>query len=70
MCNAPDGKSVQPSFGNLFLNEPLPVNGKIEVAALDAPGFGLILNPAVKLIDAEMALGIGMERVLPPADLE
>jgi len=53
VCNAPDGKSVQPSFGKLFLNEPLPVNGQIDPKALDAPGFGLLLNPDIKLIDAE-----------------
>ncbi|KAF9468368.1 enolase C-terminal domain-like protein [Collybia nuda] len=70
VCNAPDGKTVQPSFGNLFLNEPLPVNGIIEVSALDAPGFGLVLNTAVKLIDAEKALVMGVDRVLSPADAE
>ncbi|KAG5633882.1 hypothetical protein H0H81_004600 [Sphagnurus paluster] len=64
VCNAPDGKSVQPSFGKLFLNEPLPVNGRIEVGALDAPGFGLVLNPAVRLIDAEGVLTVGIKRPL------
>ncbi|EGO02900.1 hypothetical protein SERLA73DRAFT_119927 [Serpula lacrymans var. lacrymans S7.3] len=59
VCNAPDGKSVQPSFGKLFLNEPLPENGRIEVSAFDRPGFGLELNPDVKLIDAEQALMMG-----------
>jgi L-rhamnonate dehydratase len=58
---------VQPSFGNLFLNEPLPVDGRIEVSALGTPGFGLILNPAVKLIDAEMALIVEVERPLAQA---
>lgn len=56
MCNAPDGRSVQPSFGILFLDEPLPVNGRIEVSDLDKPGFGLTLNSAVQLIDAERIL--------------
>ena len=51
MCNAPDGKSVQPPFGNLFLNEPLPLNGRIEAEALNKPGFGLELNPEVKLVE-------------------
>ncbi|KAH7908842.1 enolase C-terminal domain-like protein [Hygrophoropsis aurantiaca] len=59
VCNAPDGKSVQPSFGKLFLNEPVPRNGRIEVSDLAGPGFGLKLNPDVKLIDAEKALTWG-----------
>lgn len=49
LANSPDGKSVQPVFGGLFLNEPLPVNGEMDVSVLDKPGFGLELNPAVKL---------------------
>ncbi|WVR05477.1 hypothetical protein IAU60_002493 [Kwoniella sp. DSM 27419] len=48
IANSPDGKSVHPSFGNLFLNEPLPVNGKIDLN--DAPGFGLELNPEAELV--------------------
>ncbi|TFK37518.1 enolase C-terminal domain-like protein [Crucibulum laeve] len=64
VCNAPDGKSIQPSFGDLFLNEPLPIDGKIEVSALDAPGFGLQLNPGVQLIDAEGILVPEVERPL------
>jgi L-alanine-DL-glutamate epimerase-like enolase superfamily enzyme len=38
---------VQPVFGKLFLNEPVPTNGRITVS--DAPGFGLELNPAAHL---------------------
>ncbi|TDL25435.1 enolase C-terminal domain-like protein [Rickenella mellea] len=56
LCNAPDGKSVQPTFGKLFVNEPLPQNGAIQVDVLDKPGFGLELNPDVVLVDAETAL--------------
>lgn len=55
VCNAPDGKSVQPPFGNLFLNEPLPRNGRIEAEALNKPGFGLELNPEVKLVEFDEA---------------
>ncbi|THH09747.1 hypothetical protein EW146_g8600 [Bondarzewia mesenterica] len=51
VCNAPDGKSVQPPFGNLFLDEPLPKDGRIAAEALDKPGFGLTLNPEVNLIE-------------------
>lgn len=69
VCNAPDGKSVQPTFGKLFLNEPLPVNGRIEATALDAPGFGLVLNPAVRLIEAEKVL-VGVEWYMRKAEDE
>jgi len=60
ICNAPDGLSVRPVFGNLFLNEPVPVNGKIEVSQLDKPGFGMELNPEVKLIDGHQLIQSGL----------
>jgi L-rhamnonate dehydratase len=47
-ANSPDGESIAPSFGNLFLNEPLPVNGIIDLG--DEPGFGLELNPEAELV--------------------
>lgn len=47
-ANSPDGKTVHPSFGNLFLNEVLPVNGRVNLT--DEPGFGLILNPEAELV--------------------
>ena len=47
IANSADGRTVQPVFGKLYLNEPVPVNGRLGVS--DAPGFGLDLNPAVKL---------------------
>jgi len=56
LCNSPDGKSVLPVFGDLFLNEPIPVKGYLDVTEFDKPGFGLELNPAAKLIDATNAL--------------
>ncbi|CEL59312.1 L-rhamnonate dehydratase OS=Polaromonas sp, (strain JS666 / ATCC BAA-500) GN=rhmD PE=1 SV=1 [Rhizoctonia solani AG-1 IB] len=68
ICNAPDGKSVKPVFGNLFLNEVMPVNGRIELEKLDAPGFGLELNPAVKLIDGAKLLTPDPEKPLGKAD--
>jgi len=37
-------------FGNLFTNEPLPIDGKIDISVLNKPGFGLELNPDVVLI--------------------
>lgn len=47
-ANSPDGKSIEPSFGNLFLNEVLPHNGRIDLT--DEPGFGLELNPSAELV--------------------
>jgi L-rhamnonate dehydratase len=42
---------VLPSFGSLFLNEPVPEGGRVNVT--DAPGFGLELNPSAKLVEAD-----------------
>jgi L-rhamnonate dehydratase len=49
IANSPDGQKVHPVFGKLFSNEAQPVNGVMKVSQLDAPGFGLELNPEVKL---------------------
>ncbi len=38
---SPDGKTIQPVFGELFVGEDLPVNGKLKVST--APGFGMTL---------------------------
>lgn len=48
IANSPDGESVHASFGDLFLDEPLPTNGRIQVT--DRPGWGLELNPNAKLV--------------------
>lgn len=56
LANSPDGKSVLPVFGDLFVNEPIPVNGYVDVADLDKPGFGLELNPAARLLPAKNIL--------------
>ena len=45
---APDADRIWPLFGSLFTDEPLPVDGYITLA--DKPGFGVTLNPAVKLV--------------------
>jgi len=45
IANSPDGRTIAPVFGKLFLNEPVPTNGRLGVS--DAPGFGLELNRAV-----------------------
>ncbi|HVY50153.1 MAG TPA: L-rhamnonate dehydratase [Devosia sp.] len=39
---SPDGKSIMPVFGELFVGEPLPSGGKIKLS--DAPGFGMELR--------------------------
>jgi L-rhamnonate dehydratase len=36
-------------FNPLLLDEPVPVNGRMKASALDAPGFGVRLNPACEL---------------------
>ncbi|EFX02974.1 mandelate racemase muconate lactonizing enzyme family protein [Grosmannia clavigera kw1407] len=48
LANSPDGKSVLPVFGDLFVNEPIPTEGFLTTADLDQPGFGLVLNPAAR----------------------
>jgi L-alanine-DL-glutamate epimerase-like enolase superfamily enzyme len=52
LANSPDGKSVMPVFGDLFLNEPIPEKGYLDVSVLDKPGFGLELNPRARLLPA------------------
>ncbi|KAK1926834.1 racemase [Papiliotrema laurentii] len=49
IANSADGRSVSPSFGNLFTNEILPVNGKVDLKDC-GPGFGLELNPEAELV--------------------
>jgi len=64
LANSPDGKSVLPVFGDLFLDEPIPVNGYLMAHQLDKPGFGLTLNPAARLIPAQYLLTPNPERPL------
>ncbi len=47
---------MQPVFGDLFLNEPVPHGGKLQVSVLDKPGFGLELNPKAQLLPANSVL--------------
>lgn len=46
---APKADEVVPMFHPLLLDEPVPVNGRLSLAALDKPGFGVRLNPACTL---------------------
>ncbi|CAD0100885.1 unnamed protein product, partial [Aureobasidium mustum] len=64
LANSPDGQSVLPVFGNLFLNEPIPEKGYLDVSVLDKPGFGLEVNPSAPLIDAAGILNPAPSRSL------
>jgi L-rhamnonate dehydratase len=46
---APDAASVVPMFAPLFVDEPVPENGRIRLSALDRPGFGVELSPGLEL---------------------
>ncbi|WP_035052557.1 L-rhamnonate dehydratase [Andreprevotia chitinilytica] len=46
---APKADEVVPMFNPLLLDEPVPVNGRMNVSALDKPGFGVRLNPECQL---------------------
>ena len=46
---APKADQVVPMFHPQLLDEPVPVNGRISASALDAPGFGVRLNPDCNL---------------------
>ena len=39
---SPDGKTIHPVFGALFVGEPVPLNGRMKLS--DAPGFGMDLR--------------------------
>lgn len=56
VANSPDGRSVLPVFGGLFVDEPVPANGRLDVS--DKPGFGLTLNPGVALTLVEPGAAI------------
>ena len=64
LANSPDGKNVLPVFGNLFLNEPIPEKGYLDVSVLDKPGFGLELNPEARLVNARYIFGGGPRKSL------
>ena len=45
---APNADVIQPLFGDLFIDEPLPKDGYIELDG-SKYGFGVTLNPDLKL---------------------
>jgi L-rhamnonate dehydratase len=57
-------------FGNLFTNEPIPVNGFLDVSILDKPGFGLELNPSAPLISGASLLNPAPQKALRAPDNE
>jgi L-alanine-DL-glutamate epimerase-like enolase superfamily enzyme len=70
LANSPDGKSVMPGFGDLFLNEPIPDKGYLDVGVLDKPGFGLELNPNARLLDARGILSPAPQKALKASAAE
>ena len=47
---SPDGKTIQPVFGDLFVGEALPQQGKLKLGI--APGFGMELRDRAMLVRA------------------
>jgi L-rhamnonate dehydratase len=45
---APQADKVIPMFSPQLLDEPIPVNGRMKLS--EAPGFGVRLNPACKVL--------------------
>jgi len=46
---SPDGRSIQPVFGDLFTGEPMPFNGRLKLS--DAPGFGMQIRDRAMLVE-------------------
>lgn len=69
LANSPDGKSVLPVFGDLFIDEPIPTKGYLHASDLDKPGFGLTVNPAVRsrLIPSTYLLTLPTKSLSAPA---
>ncbi|KAK6822731.1 mandelate racemase/muconate lactonizing enzyme domain-containing protein [Apiospora arundinis] len=70
LANSPDGKSVLPVFGDLFMDEPIPTRGFLTAADLDKPGFGLRINEAArsKLISSDYLFNPAPMAALKPAE--
>jgi L-rhamnonate dehydratase len=49
IMTAPNADKILPAFTPLLLDEPVPENGRMKASALDKPGFGVRLNPEIKL---------------------
>jgi L-rhamnonate dehydratase len=46
---APGGDRVTPMFSPLFVDEPVPEQGRLRASALDRPGFGVELDRSLPL---------------------
>ena len=46
---SPNGKSIMPVFGDLFVGEPVPQQGKLKPST--APGFGMTLRDKAMLVE-------------------
>ncbi|KDN41325.1 L-rhamnonate dehydratase [Tilletiaria anomala UBC 951] len=67
ISNDPKGETATNVFGDLFIKEVMPVNGRISAEQLDeaGPGFGLALNPKARLVPGSKLLGFSdIERPL------
>lgn len=58
----PDATEIVPMFSPLLLDEPIPERGVMPASALDAPGFGVSLNPVCKLRRPYAREGASAER--------
>ena len=69
LANSPDGSSVLPVFGDMFIDEAIPNKGFLTAADLDQPGFGLVMNPAAKarLVPSDYLLNPPPPKSLTPA---
>jgi L-rhamnonate dehydratase len=69
LANSPDGSSVLPVFGDMFVDEVMPTKGFLTAEDLDQPGFGLVFNPAAKarLIPSDYLLNPPPMKALEPA---
>jgi L-rhamnonate dehydratase len=46
----PEAAEPAPTYGGLFVDEPLPIHGELQVSQLERPGFGLTLDPELELV--------------------
>ncbi|KAK0386709.1 hypothetical protein NLU13_6544 [Sarocladium strictum] len=69
LANSPDGSSVLPVFGDMFVDEVMPTKGYLTAEDLDQPGFGLVFNPEAKakLIPSDYLLNPPPMKALTPA---
>ena len=57
---APRADEIVPMFNPLLLDEPVPENGRMKIAALDKPGFGVRRQSRMQAAQAIPPLEKGM----------